>query len=395
MKTADVSDSLHVTTLSNSSDSDWTIGGAQAVIPNGTTAYNASLPNGVNLITPLSYALLAQGADRSLAFVDDEANFAVMADYFVVYGRAGNVSYPGYNRTFERQWEFGAFEVLLYLCVNEYTITVDEGVSTTMVVSSSVSPAGGRNASQGLPRLECTYPYGKFQRRLYCDNPKVKSSRTLAFKDPSDKTAEEKSNFTFSPVTAISTAYNLNLAMHSQYIWSESPKDTAVQTQDSATWLSNAIWGIRGNISEAEEQFARFGRYYEGLATTLSNQFVLSRPYCKSRALLITPSLRSIDLTKAKGTAWREETFVNVRWWWLAFLGGELILSCIFLIMTIISTRRLQAPLLKSSPVATLLATSDEVQGILGTLSDLETAEKNAERMHVQLVGGKLVDGTR
>lgn len=82
---------------------------------------------------------------------------------------------------------------------------------------------------------------------------------------------------------------------------------------------------------------------------------------------------------------------MNVRWWWLAFLGGELILSCVFLAITIISTRRLQAPLLKSSSVAALLATSDSVQEVLGSLSDLQNAEKNADLIHVALVEGKFV----
>ncbi|KAM0345694.1 hypothetical protein ACHAPU_006349 [Fusarium lateritium] len=279
VKTADVSDKLHVSTITNSTDTEWTIGGAQGTIPNGTTAYNASLPNGVKLITPLSYAANAQGADTSLAFVNDEANFAALADYFVIYSRAGNVSYPGYNRTEERQWPFGAFEVLLYLCVNEYAIKVDAGVPSTEVISSSVSPVANvkeGNKVVGLPRLSCHYPFGKIDRRLYCDDSKEKSRKTLAFQDPSSGAAGKKSNFSFSAVTALSTSYNLNLAMFSQYIYSGSPRETAVLTADSAMWLSNALWGLKVNITDKEEQFARVGRYYDGLATSLSNQFVLS-----------------------------------------------------------------------------------------------------------------------
>lgn len=291
VKIADVSDRLHVSTISNSSDSEWTIGGAQGSIPNGTTAYNASLPNGVKLITPLSYAANAEGADTSLAFVDDEANFAALADYFVVYSRAGNVSYPGYNRTGERQWPFGAFEVLLYLCVNEYEIKVKAGVPSTKVIASSVSPvAGGKKSNTvGLPKLTCHYPFGKLDRRLYCNDPKEKSRKTLAFQDPSSESGG-KSNFSFSAVTALSTSYNLNLAMFSQYIYSGSPRETAVLTADSAMWLSNALWGLKLNITDTEEQFTRVGRYYDGLATSLSNQFVASCS-CNSYSLLITSAV--------------------------------------------------------------------------------------------------------
>ncbi|KAH7131649.1 hypothetical protein B0J13DRAFT_626711 [Dactylonectria estremocensis] len=293
---ADVSEKLHVSTLANPSDADWTIGGAQGVIPNSTTAYNASLPNGVELITPLAYALTARGADRSLAFIDDEANFAAVADYFVICSRAGNVSYPGYNRTDERQWPFGAFEVLLYLCVNEYAIKVDAGASSTKVVSSTISPVRGDNRSEkatGLPRLNCYYPSGKIERRLFCDDPEETIFATLAFEDPSTETAREKRDFSFSTVTALTMSYNLNLVMFSQFIWSGSPRDTAVTTADSAMWLRNAIWGTGSNITNVDEQFERVGRFYDGLATSLSNY------------------IRSVQPAMVQGTAWREQTFVN------------------------------------------------------------------------------------
>ncbi|CAM1509554.1 Fc.00g032930.m01.CDS01 [Cosmosporella sp. VM-42] len=224
----------------------------------------AALPNGINLITPLSHALNAQGADESLVYADDGANFGLLSNYFVIYSRAGNVSYLGYNRTPEPQWKSGAHELLLYLCLNEYQTTVQDGESFTKVSSSSVIPA-------------------------------VRGSEAL------DGSAQ--GNYSSDLSTAASTAYNLNLAMFSQLVWSGDYRDTVVITADAATWLRNAFWGIDVNITDPKEQFTRAKVFYSGLETSMSSH---------------NRSIKSSSLVL--GTAWREEPFVNVRWWWLTFI---------------------------------------------------------------------------
>ncbi|KAH7032197.1 hypothetical protein B0J12DRAFT_582831 [Macrophomina phaseolina] len=56
----------------------------------------------------------------------------------------------------------------------------------------------------------------------------------------------------------------------------------------------------------------------------------------------------------AKGEAWQTETYVHVRWWWLAFPAGMLALTLIFLLGTILSSAASGVAVWKSSTLALL-----------------------------------------
>jgi hypothetical protein len=75
----------------------------------------------------------------------------------------------------------------------------------------------------------------------------------------------------------------------------------------------------------------------------------------------------------------------------LSLLTLELFLSITFLAITIIYTRRLDVPAVKSSPLAILLAPSLELQAQLGNTRNLEIARRQADSLRVRLENGKLV----
>lgn len=66
-----------------------------------------------------------------------------------------------------------------------------------------------------------------------------------------------------------------------------------------------------------------------------------------------------------------------------------MILSFPFLATTIYRTVKLKAPVLKSSELATLLVSTEEVRQKVGTIDQLEDAEANSRTVTVKLEGSK------
>ena len=62
------------------------------------------------------------------------------------------------------------------------------------------------------------------------------------------------------------------------------------------------------------------------------------------------------DSSRLRGVALRDETFVDIQWVWCVFLAGQMALSFAFLAVTVWRTRRLGAPVVKSSQLAVMLA---------------------------------------
>lgn len=95
--------------------------------------------------------------------------------------------------------------------------------------------------------------------------------------------------------------------------------------------------------------------------------------------------------TVFRGVAKVDRPFVRISWGWLSLLATELVLAIVFLFVTIVSTRKLGAPVLKSSPLAPLLVSGLELQSHLGSIQNLDAARRHADVVQVRLEGGKLV----
>lgn len=192
MKMRDVTPLLTVTELQNTTSPMWTGGRKweRAVLAgNGTTAWNASLPNGISFVTPLSYAFALTGHNETLSFTtpaDRDANYNALAHYFAIWSNAGNVSYPGFDRASNpTPWPFIAYEILYHLCVNTYETSFSGGKSNTTLISSSAVPAT-RPDNEPLYNLGCVP-----SRNLIfdtCDYLDITANRTY-LADPTDPAA--------------------------------------------------------------------------------------------------------------------------------------------------------------------------------------------------------------
>lgn len=88
------------------------------------------------------------------------------------------------------------------------------------------------------------------------------------------------------------------------------------------------------------------------------------------------------------GTVMTPTTFVVIRWQWLVYLFGELVLSSLFLIAVITWTAMRRAEVLGSSTLATLCALDEPTRKSLGHVGDFHDLTQRAERVRVKLVNG-------
>ncbi|KAK3320319.1 hypothetical protein B0T19DRAFT_446084 [Cercophora scortea] len=384
MKIKDISEFVHANVAVNYTYADW-MGDNWPKQPllnnNNTPVWNATLPNGLYLLTPLSYAFITAPSDDPIVLNESHNdNFTALGRFFHIYSNAGNISYPGYyNLSTDTEpkvpWEFRAAEILYYACVNTYETQVVSGNSTTRVVSSTNVPLP-IESNKPLYNAKCyTSPSFDTQFCEHADPDDMGGDTYL--QDPDDPDDPTK-NFSISRAYAFEFTKNVYYDLLNAY-WSD-----GVQKHDDY-WFSQADIAVRealygdlwtttgpakgaGNYTAAQ-QIANLGVYYQSTATSLSNEF---------RTI---PDISTVH----RGAAWGEETYVSVVWGWAAFLAAQMLLSYLFLAITMVRTARLKMPVLKSSELATLILSADEVRAAVGTVGDLRDAESRAKTMYSSL----------
>ncbi|KAK5653091.1 hypothetical protein OQA88_9189 [Cercophora sp. LCS_1] len=312
------------------------------VVLDGPTvpAYKASLPPAADseLVSPLSWTYALVGRSASLAFNDDPNDkYTAITHLYLIYSNAGNVSYPGYDRTAnsDEPWQFRAVEVLCHVCVSSMEANYENGNSTTFITSSSLDIS----ENKPLDNVICDKKVEGSLERL-CRFEKVfQDIGALYLQDP-EAPNDRTSYFTIDRQLASILTEHVNGHM-----------------------LSNWPWDGPGKAAQVL------------LTVVLQTRF---------RAA-------ANGGQKVSGVAWADETYVVVHWGWAAFLATEMLLSYLFLATTIYRTTRLGVPVLKSSGLATLLASTDELSAKIGSVKELDKAVEISKSVSVKLEDGKFV----
>jgi hypothetical protein len=95
------------------------------------------------------------------------------------------------------------------------------------------------------------------------------------------------------------------------------------------------------------------------------------------------------------GVAWKAETYVAIHWGWLAFLVAELLVSYVFLGVTVYATVKAGAPVLKSSALATVIVASTDESGYngIGSVHKMEEASERSKKLPATLENDRLLIG--
>ena len=83
---------------------------------------------------------------------------------------------------------------------------------------------------------------------------------------------------------------------------------------------------------------------------------------------------------------------MSIHWCWAIFLAVQMLVSCLFLAATMYRTAVLQTPVLKSSALATLIASTEEVRSALEAAEGgMGETNQKARGVVVTLRDGRLI----
>ncbi|KAH7117406.1 hypothetical protein EDB81DRAFT_916196 [Dactylonectria macrodidyma] len=88
------------------------------------------------------------------------------------------------------------------------------------------------------------------------------------------------------------------------------------------------------------------------------------------------------------GTVFTPQAYVRIHWGWMAMLATQLLLTALFLAVTILTTHSAHLQVMKSSSLATVCGLDEASRKHLGGISDFETLNKRAKCLKISLERG-------
>ncbi|KAK0623596.1 hypothetical protein B0T14DRAFT_495052 [Immersiella caudata] len=376
VKMKDISHLLTISEIKNSTSEHWTGGHnrANAVYEgNGTTSWNASLPGvGISFVSPLSYSMMLAGNDKSLSFLDSrDNNYTALARFYVMYSNAGNVSYPGRDRSNDTPWEWRALEILYHACVITYETAVTSGISHTVQIATSNAVL---NTPNNLPLYNANCTLETDFAINFCDYADKEQPGGLTYLVDPEHADDPTKFYSFDRRVSNMITYNTYFDLSNSFMADGVPGHLASFMKQNYFALRTALYGVDYLLNDTRVQFDNLAKYFNGTATAVSN--------------MIRESV--LDTKTLHGIAWSNETFVHIQWGWAAFLAVQMALAYAFLAATIWRTKKLGTPVLKSSELAVLLASTEEVRQKVGSVDGLGQAGERAKSVNVRFEGGRL-----
>ncbi|KAK0739493.1 hypothetical protein B0T21DRAFT_285718 [Apiosordaria backusii] len=97
-------------------------------------------------------------------------------------------------------------------------------------------------------------------------------------------------------------------------------------------------------------------------------------------------SMTNLAEAVVRGRVYAPQAFVRIHWEWMGMLTAQLVLTAMFLAMTVVATYMSRVQVIKSSSLATLCALDEETRRDIGGLGDgVDGLEKKAKKVSVQL----------
>ncbi len=233
--------------------------------------------SGFSLVAPVPYAFFSLSKTETLAFRDDlHLQDTTISDIYLVWSNNKSATSTEGSTAADSKdppLSFHAVEIVHNLCVNTYQVTFIEQNSSTHIVSSSYTPKYPRDRAYNLTE-DCTMdPTGAI---LCSQQPDVAPSTNITLLDPEDESKEY--------VAATLTLMRLHLAeMLQGFIFYGGDREV-YDYYSLGDWSRGvALWGdvleyVDGSvIYDPQEQIRNLVTYYDGIATTMSNLYVICR----------------------------------------------------------------------------------------------------------------------
>lgn len=282
-----------------------------------------------------------------------------------------------------------AFECEFYPVVNTYSANITNGVLLEQVLDSQrmdVWPAGDN--TRALLIVNRTIRGGKWHGCTGDLGPSNENNFPVFIDDSG-------------PILGIDVPSTMLIDIPSMTMMDPS-ENTTWWPQDCVYWLpqqiaaslSEAISNLLGTvilsydweIERAKGNPWSVNLWNNGTPTLEMVQAIMDGMTRSVTARLMQGDGISVNMGPANGTVWGTQTCVGVNWEWLALPAGLLLLTIIFLVLTIVRTRSKQAHVWKSSIFAVLFSGLDqETRKSDGPLMSLEEMKAAADRATVRL----------
>ncbi|CAK7217112.1 hypothetical protein SEUCBS140593_003095 [Sporothrix eucalyptigena] len=370
-KIANATSLLNVTVLSNASLSDMTGWGDGTNVDTRMVAYNITAPQvGAWVTIPVAYTMNFFALNESFYFRDNrDLRYTTLYDSLIIYSNGPNISYPNNDMTVVPN--FQAAEVILHLCVKTLDVKVSKGKAVT-TTSNEQAHIISDVPQEPIFKHDCvSWDITGEVTPFICDYVPLQtvSPYTLVLDGPGGN---------FSVHSKLLAEVTVDMHQGLTTFWNWNGRGSSAETGgDVGMKLINAVWGTKDGL---EAQYERIKQVADSIAIGGTNMMRTMQPF-KGVANSYT----------IEGTAWASETYVHVRWGWLAFLGAQIAICIVFLVFTIVATHMSGAMVLKSSPLAALMALGRTERDGLGNLGTETDMKQRASAYQAALVGSELV----
>lgn len=340
------------------------------------TTINATLPGYGLQLNNYSSNVMQSG---SQAPTDSPSHFLRRVAYLTLSSRWGYRGEPQDSH---------AFECEFYPVVNTYSANITNGVLLEQVLDSQRMDVWAVSYTNALFIVNRTIRQGKWHQCASNLSPSEENNLPLSMSSGTQiKDPEVATNI--DPSLLAKPSFN-----------------TTWWPQDCVYWLP---YSVSASLSEAISSLLGTGTLsYNWLIERAKGDPWSSKLWNNGNPTLdtvqatmdgmtrsITARLRqgdgiSVNMGPANGTVWEMQTCVGVNWQWLTLPAALLLLTIMFLVLTIVKTRSKQARVWKSSIFAVLFNGLDqETRKSDGPVVSLEEMKVAADKATVRLEGTK------
>ncbi|KAK3360514.1 hypothetical protein B0T25DRAFT_578429 [Lasiosphaeria hispida] len=362
----------------------------QMLLTNVTRQYEISLGSAsreCNMTVPstLGFRTCRTHTNESFGFWDDEDLMAAKVYSFpLIYSMMDSKIFIDPSDPGPVRW--GAVEIFFHLCVNTYNVSISSGtLSSTPIASAHLRPANNTNTPLGIVCNEMTNSAEPLQ--CFPSRGAEEEKTFLALGDPSKPDSMDQRDYFRAQRSSLYTLIDaLHYAAAGLYLYDPiDNSDNGWTISSGITQVVEALYNNEGRFFNDTEpldpkvQVERVMVIMGNVATGLTNMMRSAKEW--------TDGEQRFNTELVSGDALAEVTFVFVQWGWIGYMAFEICLASVFLTMTVIYTGRLDVKVLKTSPLATLLALDAGVRSAVGGITTTKEVERNARGAKVGLVG--------
>ncbi|KAK4656893.1 hypothetical protein QC762_0040260 [Podospora pseudocomata] len=293
----------------------------------------------------------------------------IVSDSFIAYTEEMVSTSSDADALAEMMSKVKYLELAFWWCTKTYETEVTQGQSVTREVSTLSQVTSELNNTLNVawdPKFYPCYSTGQ------CNDTYGGAEFTLE-RPPN---AEDSVDFTINVWTSLTASMLLASTMLDSLLLDRTRGVVASNGGGSAKAFAFSLLGdfLTTELPPPEKRLADIQTVMHNAARSMTNLVRagttrLSRPE-----------------SVVQGSVYAPQAFVRIRWEWMGMLTTQLVLTTLFLVLTVAATYMSRVQVIKSSSLATLCALDDETRQDIGGIGDgVDKLEQKAKKVSVRL----------